>query len=629
MGAVAWFGVLALAFVALFYRWLFKQGQLSIGAMEDWGHALAIPFISGWLLWKQRAALAREPVRVFWPGVGPMLLGMVCYLFFVVGVPNHMLQGFSIVLTLFGAVLLLLGPAIMRHAFLPIAYLGFAVTLAERIMIEVTFQLKLVASFGAWVLLSATGPMIGYSVKLDGNLIEMMRYDGTVFPMNVADACSGMRMVVAFVALGGAVALLGSTRWWQRTAVMLLTVPVAVLMNVVRVAVLGWLGYFNPNLAGGEAHTIIGTILLVPSLLFFLLLVWALDRLVVEDGRAPGGAATAGKKTKKTGGKPSTKKGAPRPARPLGPPPPDAGAAGLLRVLRTPAFVVAVVLLAGTAAGMSAAVSYFRLYLSKLPVYAPGGRTLGSIPNETRNWTRIGSDIVESADVLKTLGTENYVTRRYLLRSTAGTSRPMVVTLHAAYYTGTIDTVPHVPERCFVGGGMEIGSWAVELPLRLDETDWIRDTSVDADPALADLHGRVYTTKLDNEHGDSGGVRVRLPLDPGSIRLRVTGFLAPGEGQVFAGYFFIANGDTTPSADGVRLLAFRLDDDYAYYLKVQFTSMTVASAEELEVAASSLMNDLLGEIMRCAPDWVEVQRGTYPEGNPRGMSGAGVGGSGT
>lgn len=628
-GVYALGGLLVLALVALFYRWMWKQGVLSVQLIEDWGHALAIPLISGWMVWTQRKQIARTPIKVFWPGLAPMLLGMVCYLFFVVGVPNHMLQGFSIVLTVFGIVLLLLGAKMMRHLFLPIAYLVFAVTLAERIMIEVTFQLKLIASYGAWVLLSATGPLFGYSVRLEGATIEMIRFNGTIFPMNVADACSGMRMVVAFVALGAAVALLGSQRWWQRTAVLLLTVPVAVLMNVLRVAILGWLGFYNPKLAEGEAHTVIGTILLLPSLLFFMLLVWALGRLVDDEptpakattsaAKATGAIKTAGSAKNVKGAKksPAKKTVAKKVVRPLGPPPPGSGMAGLWKSLRSPACVVALVALATTAAGMGAAVSYFKLYLSKLPIQAPGGRTVASIPTETAHWIRLRQDEQVSADVLKTLGTENYVTRTFALKSTLRTNTPTIIDLHLAYYTGTIDTVPHVPERCFVGGGLEMGSMAMTLPLPLNDANWIADSSVDSDPALAPLHGRVFTTKLSNEWGDSGGARVRLPIDPKNIEIRVTQFLVPGEGEVYSGYFFIANGDTTASADGVRLLAFRLEDDYAYYLKVQFTSQTTTTPEELAAAAGSLMDELLGEIMRCAPDWVLVERGEYPADNPR------------
>ena len=39
------------------------------------------------------------------------------------------------------------------------------------------------------------------------------------------------------------------------------------------------------------------------------------------------------------------------------------------------------------------------------------------------------------------------------------------------------------------------------------------------------------------------------------------------------------------------------------------------SAEELAQEASSLLGELLPEIMRCVPDWVEVESGRYPANN--------------
>jgi hypothetical protein len=49
----------------------------------------------------------------------------------------------------------------MRWVFVPIAYLVFGITLAEKIMIEITFQLQLLASEGAWVILGAIGMLAG------------------------------------------------------------------------------------------------------------------------------------------------------------------------------------------------------------------------------------------------------------------------------------------------------------------------------------------------------------------------------------------------------------------------------------------------------------------------------------
>lgn len=271
--------VVAVVFLGLFYRWFVTQGLWSWNRIEDWGHAFAIPAISGYLIWIRRDEIAKADARVFWPGLAPMVLGIATYFAGIVTIRNHMVQGFAMILTLFGIVLLLAGPSVMRRVFLPIAFLGFGVTLAEKIMLAITFKLKLIASQGSYILLSVTGPMFGYHIDVSGNTLLIQPNQGAEIPLNVADACSGMRMVVAFYALAGAVVLLSAKTWWQRIAIMLIAGPVAVAMNVFRVAVLGWLSLVDPNLASGDAHMMIGTLLLIPSLFLFMGLVWVLNRL--------------------------------------------------------------------------------------------------------------------------------------------------------------------------------------------------------------------------------------------------------------------------------------------------------------------------------------------------------------
>jgi len=155
-------------------------------------------------------------------------------------------------------------------------------------MIKVTFQLQLIASKGAWLMLNIIGSIFGFLVDLEGNTLSV---GGA--KLNVAEACSGMRMVVAFYALAAAVGVLGCRHWWQRIALILMAAPVAIFMNVVRVAVLGLLSLGNVNLAAGEAHMLIGTLLLIPSLALFLSVVWALNKIIDETPEADSRKATA------------------------------------------------------------------------------------------------------------------------------------------------------------------------------------------------------------------------------------------------------------------------------------------------------------------------------------------------
>lgn len=285
--------MLGAALIGLFFRWIHTQHRHSLAAPSDWGHAYVIPMIAGYLIWQRRAELRRATFEVFWPGLAPMLLGVMAYFAGAVTIRNHMVQGFALVLTLFGLVLMMSGPRPMRYLFLPMAYLVFAVTISERVMLAVTFRLQLIASEGAWLLLNLIGRPFGwFSVDVEGNTLLIMR-GAEMYPLNVAEACSGMRMAIAFYALAGAVALLACRDWWQRILLMLLAGPVAVAMNIVRVAVLGLASLYDRDLAAGQAHTAIGTLLLLPSLGFFLLLVWALNRAVGEP-RPAGGPASGG-----------------------------------------------------------------------------------------------------------------------------------------------------------------------------------------------------------------------------------------------------------------------------------------------------------------------------------------------
>ncbi|MDX2131536.1 MAG: exosortase/archaeosortase family protein [Planctomycetota bacterium] len=279
-------GLLLIAFVALFHDWLWTQIQFSKLEIEDWGHAFVVPIISGAMLWQRRAEIARTPIRTFWPGALPLVLGVACYFFFVVGISNHMLQGFAMILSVAGVALLAGGPAMFRHLFLPIAFLVFAVKISPQIMTKVTFPLQLLASDGAYVLLRLIGsPGDWFFADVRGNVLEI-EYAGRTIPLNVAEACSGMRMVIAFLALAAAVAIFACRHWWQRIALLLLAVPVALLMNIVRVAVLGLASLWDMNLASGNAHMLIGTLLLVPGMFLFLAVVWALQKVVSDDGEA-------------------------------------------------------------------------------------------------------------------------------------------------------------------------------------------------------------------------------------------------------------------------------------------------------------------------------------------------------
>ena len=65
----------------------------------------------------------------------------------------------------------------------------------------------------------------------------------------------------------------------------------ALVVNIVRVLVLGLLSLIDPDLGTGEVHTMVGVFLLVPAWLLFLGVAEILKRLVVDS---PDDAANVG-----------------------------------------------------------------------------------------------------------------------------------------------------------------------------------------------------------------------------------------------------------------------------------------------------------------------------------------------
>ena len=269
--------------------------------------------------------------------------------------------------------------------------------------------------------------------------------------------------------------------------------------------------------------------------------------------------------------------------------------------------VVALAVLAASAAAVSVVIRVVGAELRKLPIQAPGGLRFHTLPENFGNWRMVSDDIM-SAEQAAELGSDNYISRVYKEVDAAGEFTGRIVRLHCVYYTGMIDTVPHVPERCMVGGGMEYAGASQVVPVPLDMSRLTRDPDAapgDADAPLMSRNTRVNT-------------RVRLPRGVENLQMMVTPFRdSANKSMHWAGYFFIANGGVVASANDVRLLAFNLSDDYAYYAKVQFDSPSVKSADELAQLAASMLDELFPDLMQRVPDWVAVQEGLYPPDNPR------------
>jgi hypothetical protein len=252
------------------------------------------------------------------------------------------------------------------------------------------------------------------------------------------------------------------------------------------------------------------------------------------------------------------------------------------------------------AVGLRAAVVSLDVYLRKLPVEPR--ENLTNISTSLGDW-QARADRRYTAELLEELGTDVYLERIYVLE---GDDEVDPIQLHITYYTGMIDAVPHVPDRCLVAAGYNARSTPVNMPLDLSRGRWGADPeAIDSDGAPWPTLTYARTTGI----GTTEAVTVHMPT--GDFELRTTEFSHGDhlDRRVYAGYLFLANGRIAVTPEEVKLLAFKRSERYAYYCKVQLTMHgdRDLTAEQFVARAADFLDALLPELMRCLPDWPEVQ----------------------
>jgi hypothetical protein len=264
--------------------------------------------------------------------------------------------------------------------------------------------------------------------------------------------------------------------------------------------------------------------------------------------------------------------------------------------------VALLVTLAAGGLGLRAAMKSLDVYLRKEPV--PLRADFGSIPATLGRWQKFGEDQQMDAAMVESLGTDKYLTRSYALD---GDPAKGVLMVHLAYYTGMIDTVPHIPERCWGAGGLVQRGDPERLPLELPIMK-----SIAADAPVNNATGMPYPSAIVVDPVTRAEERVALPV--GEMAMTLTTFQDPRSPKLeqLGGYLFVANGRCTESTFGVRSLAFNLTDRAAYFCKVQLSARypvgDTPSSKAFRAQAEDFLTQLLPQLMRRLPDWPALER---------------------
>ncbi|UCG48621.1 MAG: exosortase/archaeosortase family protein [Phycisphaerales bacterium] len=249
---------------------------------SSWSHGFLIPFFSLYFLNQRKEDILNVASRPNYLGLLFLVCAIGFYILNAVSPSGYAYFRSMSMIGALGAVVLLLGGwLLVRYTWLPILFLVFAIPLPDRFYRGVTRPMRECA---AWVASNLLNVVDGMQASSYGVVIDVIYKGRQVESLNVADACSGMRLLTAFLALGVAMAYLHERPIWQRMILLGSTIPIAILCNIVRVTVTGFIYVLvDPKYTKGIYHDGLGLAMLPLAFVLYWFLAWFMSGLFVEE----------------------------------------------------------------------------------------------------------------------------------------------------------------------------------------------------------------------------------------------------------------------------------------------------------------------------------------------------------
>ena len=253
------FGVVALT--VLVYLEVLYNMVLHWKIVPDYSHGFLVAPLAIFFAWEKKRELVRAKVEGNWWGLVPLGLGAMALAIGRLGVElTAMRTGF--VLTLIGLVLILFGKEIFRILSFPLFFLFLMVPLPQSLVNVVAFPLQLVAARAAVDALH----VLQIPALVEGNIIHLANAE-----LFVEEACSGLRSLMALLTLGVVFARFFKKSNVDRLILIASTIPIAIFVNAVRVALTGILTHFyGEDAATGFSHDFQGMITFAVAFLALL-----------------------------------------------------------------------------------------------------------------------------------------------------------------------------------------------------------------------------------------------------------------------------------------------------------------------------------------------------------------------
>lgn len=385
--------------------------------LDAWGepeysHGPLIPVLSGILFLRELKQFPPQPGPKDdrWQGV---LVVIAAVLFAALGklMKIDSFEAYAIIVWIAGVILISFGWRTGKHFWPSVLHLVFMLPLPGMLYYEVSTFLQLVSSeLGVWFLRLASVP-----VYLNGNIIDL-----GVLKLHVAEACSGLRYMFPIMSFSYIFAVLYQGPKWHKAVLLLAAVPIAIVMNSLRIAMAGILmQYYGPEWLEGFTHLFEGWVIFLASILILFSLAWLMLWLNPRRMSLPEALDL------------DTQGLMPQLAR-------------LKYVHPSKALVTATVLMIVTAAAWP--------LIPTRDGQPPARHDFSVFPRQFDDWRRVGNERRFSPEVERILAADDYVNVQFARSA----SEPTLDFFSAWYRDLAEDGVVHTPEICLPGAGWEI-----------------------------------------------------------------------------------------------------------------------------------------------------------------------------
>lgn len=231
---------------------------------EDYSVGMLVPVVAVWVIWRKRKDLADLPLKPAWiEGIGLLLLAeamRLTGLYFGLGSFDR----YAFWLAIVGLMFLVAGRAIVWKLRWVVCFLCLMIPFPARVHEAVLLPLQNAATsitvFGL--------EMLGFFVVREGNVLRLD--DSTT--VAVTEACSGLRMMTAFVFMAAVLGFVVNRPRWQRFVVVMLSAPIAIVCNGLRGIVTACLMHYSESeFVSTTVHDVAGWAMMPLALLLSLL----------------------------------------------------------------------------------------------------------------------------------------------------------------------------------------------------------------------------------------------------------------------------------------------------------------------------------------------------------------------